>query len=603
MLQSVVSDFAYVGTISKRDHMIEALGPIKSALESRIRAAKEVTNRRKQMKMESRRRAEAVALAVKRNDEARRKRREQMISEHQRQDAEDSLDISSDGAGDDDVETTWPPRKVPNLQSKAAHRGASTRTSHGAEFFFPQSHDSVSEEETPAQPKYLLTSFSNSRKAPRLTPTDLPLSMDKRVHWLDDNNKEETQRTILQVTNDVKSQSESNQVGTFKRPPFVVFNDDIRGEIGEVPAVDTSAIKKSEPNSHVLGKSDQIAMKSRNDPIVPDKTGDAIITNSDVVKAARKTKQYGTSKRGLEAILRPKKSDTKPPKVVVKKKPIHLFNRKDDSYLSAGTTGKLSSKPPQEVEKKGSLEVQGSATKRKIEEQKSRDRKAVVSNRPQIEVTTPGARASAETNKQRACGGPSLSTPKSMGHKRSSTDNRASKTGVLSGTTNSKNEHDRSKKSKDKSESAKLADKKESRSAEKRQVCSAGHHIERGNVELHNSPKEGYETTHTKTSARLALVEVSRVASRSNSLGGTRSESSGKLVSKSVTSDPSRKPTSSAKSGSVPSNKRKLQEGSVSQISGFSSGEGAIKSRRRKKNGPSRRSTISMADDAYSFAF
>lgn len=212
-MQYVVSEFAYDTNADLKAHMHDALGPIKAELRSIIQDAKAAYQRKEEERKESRRKSDATAKELKRKDEERRRSRERIQAELKRKEDEDH-DMVDDGKLGGSKSQTIPSA----AGSQSLRSGTSSRGRKGAAFFDPQTQDDLSEEETPAQPKSLLSSFSHVRGASRKPPQiDLTPNSDKRVHWKEDAFEGEAEGDIVEDDPGRKPARKAKQYGTTKR--------------------------------------------------------------------------------------------------------------------------------------------------------------------------------------------------------------------------------------------------------------------------------------------------------------------------------------------------------------------------------------------------
>jgi len=166
MLQSIVSGFTRYRGIDYEDHAREALTSLKDELRKMIRAKRDA-------KKSGQEDYKTAKLKVMRNERDRRDNRERIQSEIERQ-----------------IPIEVPDTALPNRPS--IRNESSTRVNKSADFFNPASQEEFSEEETPAQPKALLSSFSNARGLAPTRSLDLTPSTQKRVHWKEDSKQEQT---------------------------------------------------------------------------------------------------------------------------------------------------------------------------------------------------------------------------------------------------------------------------------------------------------------------------------------------------------------------------------------------------------------------------
>ncbi len=596
-LRSVISEFVHDSTVSKRDHIMQALGPIKSELESKIRAAKEMTKQKKQARIESRRRAEAAVRAVKQNDEARREQRERIIVERKRQEAEESLHVYSNTASDDDSE---PPKIVPSVRHKRPHNTQSSKARQGAEFFFPQSQDSLSDEETPTEPKSLLHSFSTVRSASQKTSIELDLSADKRVHWKD-GGSDASDGMAIEERKEGKLEKNVKQSGTSSCVSITVGNELPREE--EEKSKEHSPVVKNAPTLQQSGASSFGPVVLTKDDTAEDFVEEKRINDSEKGKPARKARQYGKSKRGLEAISRSRQCQKRSSGDTEAKPSLHQsFDKRSEPFIVVDLGGNNSLRRKEKNERNISILSEGkanhSSASKKIQKGESLDTK-----KPKV-VEVLRARVDIEASKQRNRGGLLLqsaaSTAKSSYSK--DPDHKKADCIFLDSGKSQEDSHEQIR-CKKRDEGFSSVDGKNPNKSEQQKNVLSRQRSQSLTCRTHGPPNISNEVACTKARSRTVASVSPRELSHSKSEGGSRVETSRKSTSKSVASGSSR--ISSPKKTDATTKKRKMQEQSLlpTQPSGLSSAEGAPKSRRRKKSSSSHRSSIGMADDAYSFAF
>jgi hypothetical protein len=193
MLQSIVSGFVHDSNIE--EHSRAVLASLKEDLRNMIRKKRDT----KKIEQEGHMNAE---LKLKRNEDGRRKNREHIEAELKRQEV--ALQVSEQA----------PATAAPNKASN--HNAASTRARKCAEFFNPASQEDYSEEETPAQPKSLLSTFANARALPTKKSFDLTPNSRKHVHWQEEKTGGEGAIETL-VEHQPKISRKSKHYGTSQR--------------------------------------------------------------------------------------------------------------------------------------------------------------------------------------------------------------------------------------------------------------------------------------------------------------------------------------------------------------------------------------------------
>lgn len=469
-------------------------------------------------------RRKKTELKLKRNEDGRRKKREHIGAELKRH--ESSLRSQA-------------------LESIAAPATKGTepsaRSRKGAEFFNPASNEGFSEEETPAQPKSLLSSFAGVRGLPRKKALDLTPNYDKRVHWKDDTTGiEDDQDSVDEPLGSIRRVSK--QYGTSQRGlaaisrpkkadatkrSFAASNTDNHPEADELFATfkrsDDSAAscdfetKTKKPRS-LISKGEMSDIQEAKHHV-----GEEVGSNLDVPNDEECVRPTSTS----SILSDPKRTrlngTNTSPKVTTKKTNV--------SRLSGKQKHSPSFRPPSKSGTFNDAELQSSQMRNDGNQEKNRN-----SNRRDRRLKS--AKSSTKNDED---GG--------TRHERMPTneESKSSKTSVGS---------HRSRGS-TKSASQKTSSSRSTASAPLRaslQAKSSRHNV-----------------TNNKSSSRSLASERSRDSGRSNTTHGSK--------------------------------KRKNTSISSTQTSGLSSSEGAHKARRRKKTSGASRSSMSMADDSYSFAF
>lgn len=572
-LDSVVSDFVYDATFSKREHIMQALGEIKAKLEGKIRDAKSSVSRRKQMRTERKREAESVASLVQQHDETRRKNRERKSAKHKVQKVErrdSNLSIDHDSDTSQFLVTALEGRP------KESRSKSSSITVKGADFFCPLSHDVLSDDESPAHPKSLLSAFSIARAANSKPYINSALGMDRRVHWKDDGCDDlAVDTTLLRM--------ESTSASKIEQRSKVGSHED--GDTSD----DEGTIANTEVPDHV-SKRMGVSTYDLNDSDVDS----IIIEESDTTTFRRKGRQYGTAKRGLAAIARSRKSSIKQPQI----------DRTGSSTVSNKVRASKNSTDARRDNlstKEGGLDSRTSvhAERRMLE-----DNSGKTGKEPKAKATSmSGGQKSKQTARTRVHGNVTMNHDRGVRAATNPTRTAIQESGNDHGNTTEKTDDRKSLKA-----SFRQSVQKQGRMPDGGKDNSAKDEKQR----LKPIPPNDSCSVHSRHS------EPAIISSRSPSDARTPASSSsyahaGLPTDKARSNSQYQSNSAEARRRSIgptkiiesTSKKRKLQEKAdlPTQKSGLSSSENAPKSRRRKKNWPAQRTTAGIAEDLYAFAF
>jgi hypothetical protein len=239
MLRSIVTEFVYDSSLSYEEHSKKALASLKDDLRNMIRQKRDA-------KMNEQIGHKNVELKLKSNEEGRRKVRERIEAELKRQEV-DSVPLPATGA--------------PNLPPGFDQSNPRARKS--AEFFNPASQQDLSEDETPVQPKSLLSSFAHFEAGPHKRSFDLTPSSRKHVHWKEDKKRRE-QGGVALVGRQPKASHISKHYGHSKRG------------LAAISVPKKSAGDKKQPNAMLdkavamLDEKQNIATDKKQDMAIPD---------------------------------------------------------------------------------------------------------------------------------------------------------------------------------------------------------------------------------------------------------------------------------------------------------------------------------------------
>lgn len=178
-LQAV--DFSYDSTKTHDEQIESALEGLVTELEASVRVARKAKDARKAKQKDARRKAEAAAAEVKRKEEDRRKNRERLQAKIKRKEEEERQLEEARHLQEEEEK---------QRRDQAAKVQKRARKSKGADFFFPQSHGGSLDDETPANPKRLLSRFDNIGEESSQSKLSSTQNSDKRVRWKDDGDEE-----------------------------------------------------------------------------------------------------------------------------------------------------------------------------------------------------------------------------------------------------------------------------------------------------------------------------------------------------------------------------------------------------------------------------